>query len=157
MAIAPITRGFGFAVMEGPEKLVASGNKAFRGNKNARVLAWAEKFIQLYQPAVLVLPEVHGKDTHRAKRIKLLHQQLVALAGKHLLKVREISATRQRDKLLNDPKGTKYEMAEQLAAQFPTELSARLPPKRQPWMSEDPRMDIFDAVGLAVVFWKPLK
>jgi len=30
----------------------------------------------------------------------------------------------------------------------------RLPPKRRPWMSEDPRMDIFDAVSLAVAFWE---
>ena len=38
-------------------------------------------------------------------------------------------------------------------ARFPAELQARWPPKRRPWMSEDPRMDLFDAVGLARVFW----
>ena len=157
LAIAPLTRGFGYAVMEGPENLLAAGNKGFRSNKNAKTLAWVEKFINRYQPTVLVLPKVYGKDTHRAKRIQLLHHELVLLAGKHLLKVRQFSATQQRDQLLADPKGTKYEMAEKLAAQFPAELADRLPPKRKPWMSEDPRMDTFDAVGLAAVFWKPLK
>ena len=49
--------------------------------------------------------------------------------------------------------GTKQACAETLAAKFPVELASRLPPKRRPWMSEDPRMDIFDAVGLAAVFW----
>jgi hypothetical protein len=43
-------------------------------------------------------------------------------------------------------------MAELLAKQFPDELASRLPPKRKAWTSEDARMDIFDAVGLAVVF-----
>jgi len=36
---------------------------------------------------------------------------------------------------------------------FPIELAPRLPPKRKVWKSEDPRMDIFDAAGLAVAFW----
>jgi len=30
-------------------------------------------------------------------------------------------------------------------------LASRLPPKRRPWMSEDYRMDIFDAVALALI------
>jgi hypothetical protein len=33
----------------------------------------------------------------------------------------------------------------------PDELVSRLPPKRKIYKSEDSRMDIFDAVGLAVV------
>ncbi len=36
--------------------------------------------------------------------------------------------------------------------QFPDELAARVPPKRKLWKSELSRMDIFDAVGLAVVY-----
>jgi hypothetical protein len=31
-------------------------------------------------------------------------------------------------------------------------LASRLPPKRRPWENEDGRMDIFDAVALALVF-----
>ncbi len=38
------------------------------------------------------------------------------------------------------------------AKQFPDELAARVPPKRRDWTSEYARMDIFDAVGLAIVF-----
>jgi hypothetical protein len=49
--------------------------------------------------------------------------------------------------------GTKHALAEMLAGRFPEELASRLPPKRRPWMSEDYRMDIFDAVALALTFW----
>jgi hypothetical protein len=52
--------------------------------------------------------------------------------------------------LLGNPKGTKQEMAEMLAGKFPDELASRLPPKRKPWKSEDSRMDIFEAVALAL-------
>jgi hypothetical protein len=51
-----------------------------------------------------------------------------------------------------DGQGTKHELAEILAKQFPEELGSRLPPKRKAWMSEDSRMGIFDAVALALVF-----
>lgn len=157
LAIAPLTRGIGYAVMEGADKLVAHGNKAILRDKNNRALKWVEKFIRLYQPEVLVLPDVNGKDTRRATRVKTLHRKIVALAKEHQLKVRLISVTHVRERLLGDRKGTKQACAETLAAKFPVELEPRLPPKRRPWMSEDPRMDIFDAVGLAVVFWMRTK
>ena len=153
LAVAPLSRGFGYAVMEDPSALVACGNKVVNYDKNVRVLAWVEKFIRFYQPDVLVLPDVNVADTRRAPRIKTLHRKIVALAGKHQLKVRLVSATQVRERLLGSAKGTKQALAETLAAKFPVELASRLPPKRRPWMSEDPRMDIFDAVGLAAVYW----
>jgi hypothetical protein len=153
LAIAPLSRGLGYAVMEGPDKLIACGNKAILRNKNAGALAWVNRFIQFYQPDVLVLPDVTAADTRRAARIKTLHRKIVAWAGKKQLNVRLISITRVRTQLLGEAKGTKFAVARTLAEKFPTELGTRLPPKRRPWMSEDPRMDIFDAVGLAAAFW----
>ncbi len=50
-----------------------------------------------------------------------------------------------------DGQGTKHALAEILAKRFPEELGSRLPPKRRAWMSEDSRMDIFDAVALALL------
>lgn len=153
LAIAPLSRGLGYAVMEGPTRLIACGNKAILSDKNAGSLAWVEKFTQFYQPDVLVLPDVNAADTRRAARIKTLQRKIVAVAKKCQLKVRLISVTQVRGKLLGDAKGTKQAVAQTLAEKFPEELASRLPPKRRPWTSEDPRMDIFDAVGLAVAFW----
>jgi hypothetical protein len=39
-----------------------------------------------------------------------------------------------------------------MAEWFPEQLVSRPPAKRRTQDNEDPRMDIFDAVGLAVVF-----
>ena len=153
LAIAPLSHGLGYALMEGSDKLVACGNKAILRDKNAKALAWVNRFIQFYQPDVLVLPDVNAADTRRAARIKTLHRKIVAWAGKLQLKVRLVSVTQVRTQLLGAAKGTKFAVAQTLAAKFPDELALRLPPKRRPWMSEDPRMDIFDAVGLAAVFW----
>jgi hypothetical protein len=53
---------------------------------------------------------------------------------------------------ITDGQGTKHALAEIMAERFPDELGSRLPPKRKPWMSEDSRMNIFDAAALALVF-----
>jgi hypothetical protein len=50
--------------------------------------------------------------------------------------------------------GTKHALAEIIAHRFPDELGFRLPPKRRPWMSEDSRMDIFDAVALVLAYYR---
>jgi len=147
LAIAPLSRGLGYAVMEGSDKLVACGNKAILHDKNVGALAWVNRFLQFYQPDVLVLPNVTAGDTRRAARIKTLHRKIVAWAGKKQVKVRLVSSTQVRTQLLGDPQGTKFAVAQRLAAKYPAELESRMPPKRRPWMSEDPRMDIFDAVG----------
>ena len=44
---------------------------------------------------------------------------------------------------------TKQAIASRLAQIFP-ELLPHLPPERKPWMTEDDRMSVFDAVSFAV-------
>jgi Holliday junction resolvasome RuvABC endonuclease subunit len=74
------------------------------------------------------------------------------LARKQKIKVELISEVQLRTLLLGDPRVTKHEIAEMVAKLFPDELALRLPPKRRAWESADSRMDIFDAVALAVAF-----
>jgi len=148
-AVSLSANGFGYAIMEG-NTLVEYRNKIFYTDKNANSLIHIDKFIVRYRPDVLVLNDVNAKGTYRAPRIKELHQKVVKLAKKHKLKINKISNIELRTLLLNDPKGTKHEMAECIAKQFPDELASRVPPKRKLWTSEANRMDMFDAVGLAV-------
>ena len=144
------SRGFGYCLMEGSNTLVDYGNTVINGDKNNRVVAHIEKMIVRNQPDVLVLSDVNAKGTHRTVRIKKLHAAIVALAKGRRIKVVKISGKQVRQLLLGDETGTKQEIAEHLAKQFPDELSSRLPPKRKAWKSEDARMDIFEAVGLAL-------
>ena len=126
-------------------------NKVFLADKSANSFTHIKKLIVRFQPDMLVLHDVNAKGTYRAQRIKELHRKVVALAKRLKLKVVKISGTELRRTLLGDPKGTKQEMAELLAQRFPDELASRIPTKRKAWTSENARMDIFDAVELAVV------
>jgi len=151
LAVSLSANGFGYAVMEGTT-LVDYRNKVFRSHKNAKSFAHIKKLIVQYQPDVLVLHNVNAKGTYRAPRIKELHRMVAALAKRRKLKVAKLSNTELRTILLDDPKGTKHDIALRIAKQFPDELGSRVPPKRKAWTSERNRMDIFDAVALVIVF-----
>lgn len=153
LAISLSTRGFGYTVLEGKDRLVDYGNKGSVGKfKNVLLLAAATKIVRRNTPDMLVLRDMTADGKNRSKRVKELHHQLIALTKKHKIKVAKISGKKVRMALLNDEWATKHEMALHLATLFPEELGSRLPPKRKPWAKEHSRMDMFDAVGLAVAF-----
>jgi hypothetical protein len=150
LAVSLSSRGFGYAVMEGNCRLIDYGKKIINKKKNARSLAHIDKLIARSEPTVLALQNVNTKGSRRVPRIKKLHLNVVALAKRHKIKTGKISGTELRTALLGDPKGTRHGMAVVLAQKFPDELASRLPSKRKLYDSEDARMDIFMAVGLAV-------
>ncbi len=152
LAVALSAKGFGFVVMEGQKTIIECGGRVADGDKNVQSLAKMEKLLNFYRPGALVLQDVEAKGSRRAPRIKTLNRHIKAVAEKHKIEVKLVSGKQLRISLLGNPTGTKQEMAEMLALQFPDELASRLPPKRKSWNSEDGRMDIFDAMALAVVF-----
>ena len=150
IAIAPSTRGFGFAVLEGEARLVDWGVKSAKGDKNIHSLEKVEALILQYQPAVMALEDASPDNSWRSARIQALNRELIALAGRRDLRVKVYPRERVRQALLSDGAGTKQDIAEALAKRFAAELGARLPPKRKAWKSESYQMGIFDAVALAV-------
>jgi hypothetical protein len=149
LAIALTARGFGYCATEGT-KILECGYRGAKGDKNLQSISKTKKLMARFLPGILVLQDVNAKGSHRAPRIKALHRQVVGLAAKQKCKVTLYSGNQLRISLLGDVKGTKHEMAEMLARKFPAELAGRLPPKRRAWDNEVSRMDMFDAVGLAV-------
>ncbi|PYI83611.1 MAG: hypothetical protein DME26_14705 [Verrucomicrobia bacterium] len=107
-----------------------------------------------YEPDVLVLENTLARPFHRAARIRLLTKRIVSLSRSQNVSVILFTREQVRRVFFGDGHGTKYALTEILSKRFPDELSFRLPPKRRPWMSEDSRMDIFDAVALALTVRK---
>jgi len=150
-AVAPSSRGFGFAVIEGQNILVDWGVKETKKNKNAGCIAKLKGIIEHYKPQVIVLEDVWTNDSRRHSRIRMLSKGIVALASRLNITVLLFSRSRVRKSYFTDGEGTKHGLAEIIAQKFPDELGSQLPPKRKPWMTEDYRMGIFDAVALALM------
>src|SRR5882672_11939472 len=96
LAIDPSTRGFGFAVLEGPNRLIDWGVKETKKNKSARTLKLIEDLIDRYQPSVIVVEDYDGKGSRRCTRIQGLINDISKLALKRKIRVRSISRLKVR-------------------------------------------------------------
>ena len=153
LAIAPSTRGFGFAVLEGQDMLVDWGVKTVKnGNKNVQSLQKIKELIVHNQPGVLVLENASARNSLRSPRIRRLCWQISRLAATHKVSVTLFSRDQVMKTFFLDGQGTKYALAEIVAKRFSDELSQTLPPKRKLGNSEDSRMSIFDAAALVLAF-----
>jgi hypothetical protein len=153
LSIAPTSRGFGFAVIEG-QKLIIWGNKevATKGdnNKSEESLKKIYDLMNRWQPAILTVEDVKSKDTRRRSRIKELILRIASLARRQRVKVKSFSQSKIKETFFDDKKRTKYDLAFLLAEWFPEELADRLPQRRKLWQSEKFVMAIFEAVAFGV-------
>jgi Holliday junction resolvasome RuvABC endonuclease subunit len=150
LAIDPSPRGFGFAVMEGPQRLIDWGTKGVNGDKNRQSLKHVAELIERYCPDVIVIEDCQHKSARRTVRVRNLLNDIVLIASSKL-RVRRIPRLTVKKTFTQDGAGTKHQVATEIAKRFP-ELAPLLPPVRKPWMSEDNRMSIFDAVSLALTY-----
>ncbi len=153
LAIDPSSRGFGFAVLEGPERLIDWGVKETKTDKKRRSLKLIDDLIERYQPSVVVVEDYAGKGSRRCRRVRELIEDISKLASKRKIRVRSFSTAKVKQAFSESGASNKQDIATAIANRFP-ELAPRLPRFRKPWMSEDYRMSIFDAVGLAITFFQ---
>src|SRR6266581_9072909 len=119
LAIDPSTRGFGFAVLEGQDRLIDWGVKETKKNKNARTLKLIEDLIDVYLPNVIVVEDYAGKGSRRCRRIERLINDISKLASKRQVKVRSFSRTRVKQTFSECGASNKYEIAIAIANRFP--------------------------------------
>ena len=153
LAIDPSTRGFGFAVLEGPNRLIDWGVKETKTDKRQRSLKLVAELIELYQPSVIVVEDSAAKGSRRCGRVQELIEAISKLALKRNIRVKSFARLKVKQAFAESGPTNKYEIAVAIAKRFP-ELTPRIPRFRKPWMSEDYRMSIFDAAVLAVTFLK---
>jgi hypothetical protein len=154
LSIAPSTTGFGFALMRKAAILVDYGMKwnPKKSDKNKYTLKAVEKMINRHSPGVIVLPNASERGSRRAERIRKLVREIASLARERGITVKLVPQKELQEQFFENIKGTKYDRAKILAQRFPQDLAHLLPSKRQPWMPEDPKMDMFDAVAFGTVF-----
>ncbi len=148
LAIDPFSRGVGFAVLEGPERLIDWGLKTTGRADNGKAIRAIEALVARFQPDVLAVEDSDEIGWRRCGRVQQLLAGIVSAKSRRL-PVRLVSRHQLCAIGPLPQASTKYGRACLLAERFP-ELQPSLPRFRKPWMSEDDRMAIFDAVGFAV-------
>ena len=101
---------------------------------------------------MIVLEDGTGRGSRRCLRVQELIRGLRSLAEDHKIRSASFSRAKIQKAFAERVAKTKHEIAGTIAQRFP-ELAARVPPRRKAWMSEVPRMHIFDAMSLALTFF----
>jgi hypothetical protein len=151
LAVDLSTRGFGYAIFEGPRRLLDWGVTDIRTDKERVALQKIEELIRRYEPAVLVVEDCGHTGSRRNLRIRRLTEQVLALVRRSGIRGCALPGVAVYQQFSKRGAQTKYDIASTLARQFPA-LTLRLPPKRKPWQSEDSRMSIFDAAALGYTY-----
>ena len=150
LCIYPSAKGFGFAVFEGSRSLVDWGVKGVQGQrKNTQSLRQIRELLAFYCPDIVVTEDYKGLGSRRGSRIRQFIDAIGTLAAKERVAIASSSRAAVRDHF---GLTSKRRIAEAITRDFP-ELEPRLPPIRRIWMSEDARMNIFDAVALGMTFF----
>lgn len=152
LAIDLYSNGFGFAVLEGPERLIDYGVKKVKGEKNSACLKKIIDLIDHYQPDGIILENPTAKGSRRQRRVQELTEVILKLALSKRIKARSFSRLQIIKTCSSPGASTKHQVASRIVKQLP-DLGLKLPPPRKPWMTEDERMSIFDAVALALTFF----
>jgi hypothetical protein len=144
-------RSFGFAVFEGPSRLLDWGVKSFRRGVNAVKSPASDKFGTLmddFSPDEVVLRKRDG-DGH--KRRCEMREAILREAAKRRIPARQLSRSAVKNTFMGVNRN-KYTIAAALAKRLP-ELAPRLPAVPRIWMSEDYRMSVFDAAALGIAYF----
>src|SRR3989441_13212225 len=152
LAIDPSTKGIGFAVLEGPERLIDWGVRQAAADqddaKNAECAKIVAELIDRSRPRILTLEDAAADDSRRCERVEKLLAAIRQLAREKRVKVLDFTPERVRKAFAP----TKDVIAAAIAGRFP-ELGPRLPRPRTLTMSEQYEMPVFDAMAFALTYF----
>jgi hypothetical protein len=144
-------RRFGYVVIENPDRLLDWGARSHcqkDGSTDVFIQKRLKPLLKLWRPSLLLRnqPRMMEKPNQRGNKVL---NRIATVAKSHRVHVRVLKKRPAADE---GKRLTKYENARLVAERFPI-LARSLPPKRKPWESEDYRMSMFAAVGLAMMYF----
>jgi hypothetical protein len=151
-ALDPTTKGFGYALLETPYRLVDWDMAHIEGEKNSGAALRFEELLDQYRPDVVVLEDPAAPGSRRRPRVQKLLGQLRDIARERGIAIHMLPRLAVIECFSSPEKrATKYSITQNLAETFP-ELAEKMPKRRKIYQSEDERIAIFDALALAVTY-----
>ena len=149
-------RRFGYAVFEGHKRLLDYGVSAYPvgGNEEPAIIGrpLAEVF-RIFPPSAIVVKKERWDALDVTPAARSFMNRMISEAKFRSIPICLINHDDVRNIFHVLGCETKYEIAAVLTRFFP-ELLWKLPPKREIWNSEHPRMPMFDAIALGFVYWQ---
>lgn len=156
LAIALRSQRLGFAIIEGSVELVHWGMLYYEGNQGSNVAAAMRRTHTLFarfSPSRAAIERSKPDKAPNPENLQLLYRCIRREASSQPVPVSVLTRIQVRETFRDFGVRSKDDIAALLARMFP-ELQPRLPPKRKLWKREHFSMPMFDAVALAVAYWR---
>lgn len=150
---------FGFAVFEGPARLLDWGVKSNQGRRFHRRSLFAEKIgflLKIYAPAALVMRRRISPSRKARKAILRAAKAIKAQSRSKSIKMELVDPRVIRAFFGRHGCATKHQIASLISNWF-VELSWRLPRVRRPWHCEGSSAPIFDAATTGLAFFDDIQ
>lgn len=154
IAINPVSRGFGFAVLEANPVLLRDwGLRLCNRKKRMDCLRKVAVLLDLYKPSAIAIEDWTTNRQRDAKKSVGFYRGLLRLAQSRKPKIEVIPFFNGHIRGVFRQQGAnnKDEISELIARRFP-ELSRQLPRPRQGFLAESYSMSFFYAVALALTW-----
>jgi hypothetical protein len=147
-------RRIGFAVLEGPGRLLDTGVKRYQ--YSGHVLAILRPIVTIFEPSALALRQANHRTLEHRKSASATVHLVRTECNRQSVGFNRISTHDVRH-AFGDSGTSKEEIAAEVARIFP-ELQWQLPPTRhkRSWISEGWNMPLFDAVATGLTYFANL-
>jgi hypothetical protein len=153
LGLHPSSRGFGWALFEGPNALFDCGSVEIHGEgKNATTRARVEKLLDKYRPRVLTLEAFDHPASQRKPRIRVLYRILIACAEHRGIAV-DRCARSEIAAVLGVPCPTHRQAIAEAVARRIGALETRVPPPKKIWLGERHHMGLFCAAACVLTHY----
>jgi hypothetical protein len=146
----------GFAVFEGPTRLLDWGVRSFeKGNKTLKSSASDRiaTLLAFHRPFAIVLRARTCNSGSQRRALAMITNSIRVEAKRHSTKIIVLTHRQVQSCFAPDGQITKHDIAVILAKRF-EELSWKLPLRRKSYQSEAPVMAVFDAVATGIAFFE---
>ncbi len=149
LAVVPVSRGFGFVVLDSAQRAIDWGVKDVRHNTHAGSVLKAREIMDAHRPEILALEDWNDNYARRSGPTKAVLRSLGRIASSRSIGVELFTRLQVRSTLANFNATTNHDIAIAVAELVP-DLRPLLPRPRKPWQSEQYVMAIFRAGALAI-------
>lgn len=156
LAIDLRPRRFGYAVFEGADFLLDWGVSGYEPGGDVGDSVAGKRLTALLRfssPAAVVVKQERWDSAKTNPPMQSMVEAIIRETSARSIPIYLIEQNELANTFRSLECETKYEIAAVLTRIFP-ELVWKLPPKRQIWESEHPRMTMFDAVALGFTYWQ---
>jgi len=152
LGVHPLSRGFSWALFEGPDALFDWATASVPRGDNARATDRVCALLGKYQPRALVVEEFEDPVSRRQARVRELYRMILVRAEDHGIVVHRCSRHAMARALAVQGAFTRKAMADAVALRVKA-LGPLVPNQRKIWESEHPRMAVFSAAACVLAYY----